>query len=334
MSGQVFHGPLIRGNKDFRIVSVLERNKSLSVEKFPEAVIVRSFDKLLANDEISLVIVNTPDVFHYVMCRDALLSGRHVVAEKPFVKDSAQGEELIKIAREKGLMLSVFQNRRWDGDFLTVRKIIDEGILGRLVEYEAHFDRYRKIIPRGTWKEEAGTGSTLYNLGSHLIDQALVLFGKPEYVYADIRTLRDAGSIDDAFTLMLGYTGTKVTLKASYLVREPGPRYYLHGTDGSYLKYGIDPQEDDLKAGGIPGSRDWGEEDEKNWGILNTGLTGKEYNGKYRTLAGDYPEYYRGIASALRNGSAPPVTATEANLVIRVIEAAMESSREGRRIRL
>ena len=280
------------------------------------------------------MVVNTPDPLHYGMCRKALLAGKHVVVEKPFVRESRQGEELIELATSKNLILSVFQNRRWDGDFLTVREILDKGLLGRLVEFEAHFDRFRNHIPQGTWKEEEGSGSTIYNLGSHLIDQALVLFGLPDFVYADIRVLRDEGAIDDAFTLILGYQEIKVTLKASYLVKEAGPRYYLHGTHGSYLKWGLDPQEDELKKGKLPVGDGWGLEAEESWGILNTELEGKEKYGKYPTLAGNYGAYYSGIADAILHGSADYVKAEQANQVIRVIEAAIRSNESGKRIPL
>jgi predicted dehydrogenase len=265
------------------------------------------------------------------MTRDALEAGKHVVVEKPFVRKSVEGEELLELAAKNGRMISVFQNRRWDGDFLTVKKIIQEGQLGRLVEYEAHFDRYRNYIQENKWKEIVGSGSTLYNLGSHLIDQAMVLFGRPEYVYADIRTLRTGGKVDDAFTLMLGYPGVKVTLKASYLVSLPGPRYYLHGTQGSFLKYGCDPQEEALKKGRKPGGSDWGMEPESDWGILHTVSEGSGHPLKYESLAGNYPQYYNGIYRALSQGTEPPVTGEQALEVIRVIEAAFQSNRSGRR---
>ena len=333
MSGRVFHGPLLLKNPGFEIISILERNKNLSVPIYTEAHIVRHFSELLENDEIELIIVNTPDPLHYEMTKAALMAGKHVVVEKPFVQSSSMGQELIDIASDRNLQLSIFQNRRWDGDFLTVREIIEKGYLGRLVDYEAHFDRYRNFIQEATWKEdpESGTG-TLFNLGSHLIDQALVLFGMPDYVNADLRTLRTDGKIDDAFTIWLWYDDFRVTLKSSYLVREPGPRYLLHGTKGSFLKHGIDPQEEELKAGKMPEGRNWGKETESDWGLLNAEKDGKHYRGKYETINGDYRQYYSGVYNAIREGGELPVTAEEANLVIRIIEAAYESSRTGIRI--
>lgn len=333
MSGEVFHAPLLSVNPGFEIISILERTKSLSRERYPEVKIIRHYHEMLNDDSVELVVVNTPDRLHYEMARQALEAGKHVILEKPFTLDSREGEKLIGIANERERLLSVFQNRRWDGDFLTVREILDKGLLGRLVEYEAHFDRYRNFIQQNTWKEEpeSGTG-TIFNLGSHLIDQALVLFGKPEYINADIRVQRTSGKVDDAFTLWLGYRDVKVTIKASYLVREPGPRYLLHGTEGSFLKHGIDPQEEALKKGELPGGPDWGEESLEEWGRLNTAIG--EHNGPYRTLPGNYPAYYQNIHETLTGKAKLAVTANEANLVIRVIEAAIESSKSGNRVNI
>lgn len=333
MSGQVFHGPLIQENPGFRMVSILERSKNLSSSRYPGIRIERDYKALLNNDEVELIIVNTPDPFHYEMSLQALEAKKHVVVEKPFVLDSNKGLELIELARKKDVLLSVFQNRRWDGDFLTIREILRKGLLGRLVEYEAHFDRYRNFIRENTWKENPKMSSgTLFNLGSHLIDQALVLFGNPMHVTADVRIQRTGGNINDAFTVWLGYQGIKVTLKASYLVREPGPRYLLHGTEGSYLKYGIDPQEENLKDGHLPEGENWGKEPESNWGILNTGVKDKPYRGKYRTLQGDYRIFYQNIYGAIREGKKLSVPAEDANRVIKVIEAAQESSHSGKRV--
>lgn len=333
MSGEVFHAPLLSVNPGFKIISILERTRSLSRERYPEAKIIRNYHELLKDDSIELVVVNTPDRFHYGMAREALEAGKHVILEKPFVLDSREGDELIRIADDQKRLLSVFQNRRWDGDFLTIREIHDKGLLGRLVEYEAHFDRYRNFIQQNTWKEDPASGTgTLFNLGSHLIDQALVLFGKPEHINADIRIQRTGGKVDDAFTLWLGYPDVKVTIKASYLVREPGPRYLLHGTEGSFSKHGIDPQEEALKKGDLPGGPGWGTEPREDWGRLNTDIG--PHNGPYRTLPGNYLAYYENIYQALAGKAELAVTAPQANLVIKVIEAAIESSQSGNRVNI
>ena len=248
-----------------------------------------------------------------------------VVVEKPFVQDIPEGEKLIELALRKGKIMTVFQSRRFEGDFLTIRKIIDNQLLGRLVEYEAHFDRFRNFI-RDSWKEkpENKTG-TLYNLGSHLVDQAIVLFGMPDAVYADIRKQRTGSQVDDLFDLNLFYPSVKVTLKSSYLVREPGPRYLLHGTEGSYVKYGIDPQEEALTRGRYPNEADWGKESEDKWGILNTTLNGLHFRGPVETLPGCYHEFYNSLYETLVNGRELAVKPQESLNGIRVIKAAYES---------
>jgi scyllo-inositol 2-dehydrogenase (NADP+) len=335
MSGLVFHAPLLHVHRGFDMAVILERTTSRSSERFPYVRIVRSYDEMVGDPELDLIVVNTPDHLHYEMCRKALEAGKHVVVEKPFTQESRQADDLIRTAQKKGLLLSVFQNRRWDSDFLTIRKIIDERLLGRLVEYEAHFDRFRNYIQQHTWKElaESGTG-ILHNLGPHLIDQALVLFGMPASVTADIRRQRTGSQVDDAFTLWLYYHEVKVTLKAGYLVRLPGPRYLLHGTEGSFLKWGTDPQEEQLKAGILPGGPDWGRESEEHWGVLDTTVKGLDYREKMESLPGNYLAYYDTIYRALTSGQPPGVTATEGRDVIRIIEAALKSDQERKAILL
>lgn len=331
MSGQVFHGPLLKADRDFEVTAILERSKNLSRDAFPDAKIVRTFDELIAEKDIELIVVNTPDHTHHQLAKKALLAGKHVVVEKPITLRSDHAGELIGIAEKKKVFLTVFQNRRWDGDFMTVKSICEQGLLGRLTDYEAHFDRFRNYIQPDTWKEDQATGTgTLYNLGSHLIDQALVLFGMPLSVYADIRKSRDSSSVDDNFVLLLDYGEMRATIRASYLVREPGPRYLLHGTEGSFLKWGVDPQEEMLKKGQLPVSDNWGEEPESEWGLLHTQLKGTLYRGKIRTIPGDYRCFYRNVRNVLRDGESPEVKAKEGMNVIRIIEAAKQSQESGK----
>ncbi len=327
MSGEIFHAPLLNAHKGFSIISILERTKNRSHDRYPSANIVRSYEEILEDDKVDLVIVNTPDRYHYEMAAEAIKANKHVIVEKPFTLSVKESDDLISQARKKGTLLSVFHNRRWDGGFMTVKKIIEEGLLGRLVEYEAHFDRYRNYLQKESWKEQvSGQSGTIYNLGSHLIDQSLVLFGLPEAVFADIRALRTGAEVDDSFTLLMRYPEIKVSLKVSYLVREPGPRFSLHGTDGSFLKWGDDPQEADLKSGKLPGIQGWGKEPEEIWGILNTETSKLQYKGKYETIPGNYLEYYDDIYDAIINHREPLVTAQQGRDVIRVIEAAKESN--------
>ena len=335
MSGETFHAPLLHTSEYFEIKSIVERNKESSREKYPYTKLVRSFDELCKDPEIELIVVNTPDHLHFEMCKKALLAGKNIVVEKPFTQTSEQAYELMKMAQENKLVLSVFQNRRWDGDFLTVKKVIEEGLLGQLVDYEAHFDRYKNYIQPDTWKEDCGSGTgILFNLGTHLIDQTFVLFGQPQAISADIRTQRPDGKIDDNFELLLKYDNLKVILKASYLVREPGPKYILHGTEGSFLKWGTDPQEEALKQGQLPDDANWGKEDKSKWGILNTNCKGLHVQGHIETFPGNYQAYYNGIYEAIRYNTLPEVKPELSASVIKIIEAAFQSQNERREISL
>ena len=335
MSGRVFHAPFLEANPGYILKTILERTPKGSKEKYPAVNIVKSYEELLSDKKIDLIIVNTPDHTHYELAKIALNAGKHVVVEKPFVVKTSDGEELIKIAEEKNLVLSVFQNRRWDGDFLTVKKVIKDGLLGRLVEYEAHFDRYRNFIKENTWKEEEekGTG-VIYNLGSHLIDQALVLFGLPELVNANIRTFRDEGKVNDYFDIRLEYANFRVILKSSYLVREPGPRYILNGTNGSFVKYGADPQEERLNIGALPVGKKWAKEKAEFWGLLNTSINGKDVRERIKTLPGNYNKFYSNVYKAIIEDEELAVKPGEALDVIRIIGMAIKSNRERRGIKV
>jgi predicted dehydrogenase len=259
MSGRVFHAPLLKNNPHFRIRRVMERSKNEADRFLPGIPVSRSFDALLNDQSAQVIVVNTPDSSHYALAKESLEAGKHVVVEKPFTQTSAQAEELIGLAGRVRRVLTVFQNRRWDGDFLTVQKLLREGLLGRLVDYEAHWDRYRNFIQQGTWKEQTDSGTgLLQNLGPHLIDQALVLFGLPEAVTAHLRVVRTGGSVTDWFHIRLHYPSMGVALSSSYLAREPSPRFVLHGTLGSFVKHGIDPQEQALAGGRRAGVRGMG----------------------------------------------------------------------------
>ena len=331
MSGQIFHAPFISTNPAFELTAVTERSKELSKERYPEARIVRSFEELIALDELELIVVNTPYSTHYEYARQALEAGKNVIVEKPFTTTVEQGQELVDLARSKGLAISVYQNRRWDSDFLTVREVLDKGLLGRLVEFESTFPRYRNFIKPGTWKETGSLGGGLtYNLGAHVIDQAVQLFGVPEAVFADIDIIRTGGMVDDYFVIHLFRPSkaphVKVTLKSSYLMCEPEPRFVLHGTEGSFVKYGLDRQEADLNDGQMPGTPGWGVEDESIWGLLHTEKAGNVVRRKYPSLAGNYAGFYDNIHRHLRLGEPLLTDAAGVLPVIRLIEAACDSS--------
>jgi predicted dehydrogenase len=330
MSGQVFHAPFISTHPQFELTAIVERSKNLSAERYPEARIVRSIDELLTIDEIELVVINTPDVTHYEYTKKALEAGKNVIVEKPFTKTTAEGEELVSLAKDRGVMLCVYQNRRWDADFLTVKDIIDNNKLGRIVEFESTFSRYRNYIQAGNWKEQDG-GMT-YNLGSHLIDQCIDLFGMPEAVFADIAVLRDGGVVDDYFVIhplrCRKAPEVRITLKAGYLMCEPEPRFVVHGAEGSYIKYGVDKQEGLLKNGAIPDTPDWGVETEEEWGVIRTEIDGTSYRGKYPSLRGNYTEFYESVYRHLRHRTPLPTEAAKILPVMKIIEAAKESSRK------
>jgi predicted dehydrogenase len=329
MSGSLFHAPFITIHPGFDLKYIVERTKQNSKERYPDVRILRSFDELINEPDIELVIVNTPDVTHYEYTKKALLAGKHVVVEKPFVFTVDEGRELIRLAADRSLMLCVFQNRRWDGDFLTVRKVIQSGVLGRVVEFHSAYQRYRNFINMDNWKERADNRVGLvYNLGAHMVDQALTLFGKPEAVFAVIDKIRDNTEVDDYYHIQLLYPRLEVSCRASFLVREETPRYYVHGTTGSFVKSGIDPQEEMLKAGCSPSLAGWGQEDESQWGVLHTTVNNLHFRGKVETERGNYGGFYEEIYQALRSGKSPSTAASEVIQTIQVLEAAFESARE------
>lgn len=330
MSGLVFHAPLLHVNPGFDIVKIVERSYKGSKERYPYVSIAKSFDELLKDDRLELIIVNTPDVIHFDYCKQALEAGKHVVVEKPFTILVEEATQLIELSQKQGKLLSVFQNRRWDGDYLTIKKVVEEKLLGRLVSFESHFDRYRNFIQPNTWKEEPSAGAEiLYNLGAHMIDQAYDLFGMPNSVSADIGIQRTDGKVDDFYNVVLRYDDIHASLKSSYMVRKEGPRFILHGTEGSFLKWGLDPQEADLKAGKYPNEPDWDLEPKKLWGKLNTDLNGLHFTGRIETMTGNYLSYYDNIYDAIRNNAELIVKPEQSLDLMKIIEGAIESNRKG-----
>jgi predicted dehydrogenase len=335
MSGLVFHSPFLSVDPDFNFYAVWERTKNKAQEKFPNVITYRSLEKMLADELIELVIVNTPNYTHYEYAKKALEAGKHVIVEKPFTINTKEGEELIALAKEQDKILSVYQNRRYDSDYRTVKKVLDQKLLGDLVEAEIHFDRYREELSPKKHKETPGPGAgVLYDLGSHIIDQALQLFGMPEKLFADIRIVRPLSKVDDYFELLLYYPKLRVRLKASYLVREALPGYIFHGTKGSFIKAKTDIQETMLQAGNLPGGKDWGTEPDSEKGLLHTEIAGKIVKELITSEQGNYGDYYQGIYEAIRNNKPVPVTPEEGEQVIKIIETAFESSKIQRVIKL
>jgi predicted dehydrogenase len=335
MSGLVFHSPFLSINPHFNFYAVWERTKNLAQEKFPQVKTYRTLEAMLADDLVELVIVNTPNYTHYEYAKKSLEAGKHVIVEKPFTIDVTQANDLIELAKKQNRVLSVYQNRRYDSDYKTIKKVVSENLLGELVEVEMHFDRFREELSPKVHKETPGPGAgVLYDLGSHLIDQALQLFGKPEKIFADIRIVRPNSKVDDYFELLLYYPKLRVRLKASYIVREALPGYILHGLKGSFIKPKTDIQETLLKEGVIPGKKDWGTEPETEKGLLHTEIKGKEVIEFITSEQGNYNDYYNAIYEAIRNNQPLPVTAEEGAEVIKIILAAFKSSESERVIEL
>ncbi len=333
MSGQVFHGPSLKVNPHFQVVKVLERSKNLSEKVLPEATIARSFNEILQDPEVELVIVNTPDVYHYEMAKAALEAGKHIVVEKPVAQKSNEAEKLLELAKEKGVVFTVYQNRRWDGDFRTVQKVLEEGKTGRLIEFESHFDRYRTEIAPNTWKEEGDEYSgVLYNLGSHMVDQAYVLFGKPTAVTAHLKIVRTKGVVTDYYDIRLEYDGFSAIIKCSYLVKDPGPRYTIHGEYGTFYKSGIDPQEELLKQGHLPNEEGWGTEPAETWGTLFYEEDGEDIEELVETIPGDYNIFYNNVYDAIRNKAELFVKPEETIDVLKILEACLVSNKEKRTV--
>jgi scyllo-inositol 2-dehydrogenase (NADP+) len=334
LSGQVFHAPFIDASPDFQLHTIVSTS-TLAAEKYPTTLITPSFDELLAYPEIDLVIICSPNSLHYSHASAALQAGKHVIVEKPFTVSSTEAKSLIEIAHNSGKSLLPFHNRRWDSDFLTLKYIISEGYLGKVFEYESRFDRFTPEISRAAWRyQQAAGGGTLFDLGIHLIDQAVSLFGAPDGVFCRLFNQRKGSVTDDSFDLKLIYPEMNVTLKASVFVKEPGPRFQVHGTAGSYVKYGLDSQEAMLRQGKKPGSKGYGIESAGQQGILNTIIPGKEFRGRYKTFPGNYMEFFNNVYSVIVNGDEMVIKPEDALMNVRIIEAARKSDTEKRIIQI
>lgn len=327
MSGQVFHAPFLQCHESFELAYILERTQERSKIKYPNATIVRNFEDLLNTIEIDLIIINTPNELHFPMCKATLLAGKHVVVEKPFTINSKQAIELINLSKNLEKNIFVYHNKKTEGEFKTVQKIIRENRVGKLEIFKTHFDRYRPEIGPKKWKEEPVPGSgILYDLGPHLIDQILTLFGTPEYIQADIQIQRQSGKVPDFFSITFHYTDHKAIAEASMLAKEPFLKYQITGRNGEFLKYGNDPQEALLKEGALPNSSNWGREDSSQWGTLTYS------NGKKETIpteSGSYMEFYEMVKQCLLNQRKKD-TLTNALNSIKIIELALISANENK----
>jgi len=334
MSGRVFHAPFLTLHDGFELTGSWERSKKLIQNDYPQVKSYSSLEELL-EDDIDLVVVNTPVETHYEFAKKVLLAGKHALVEKAFTTTAAEAEELNAIAKENGLKLTVYQNRRWDSDFKTVKQVIDQNLLGEIVEAEIHFDRYNPNLSPKTHKETANAGAgVLKDLGPHIIDQALHLFGYPEAVHGDVRITRENSLVDDWFDITLYYPEKRVRLKAGFFVREAVPAYVVHGKKGSFLKERGDIQEDVLKTGEKPNRNDWGTEPVDKAGLLHTEINGEEVRKTIPTLQGNYYDLFDGVYKAIAEGKEEPVTAIDGIKTMKIIDAAAASSEQKRIIEL
>jgi predicted dehydrogenase len=334
LAGRVFHAPLLSSVEGLELAAVMERSSNKAVERYPGIAVYRSLEAMLGDASLELIVVATPNATHFALAREILKAGKHAVVDKPMTVTSLQAVELISLAKKHKALLAPFHNRRWDGDFLTVQKLLHEGFLGRLVAFESRFDRWRPApLTERLWTEDAEAGGgTLLNLGPHLADQALALFGKPEAVSGEVVREKDGSRVNDAFTIRLRYPGLLVTLGANNLSLPAAPRFHLRGTKGNYWKSGVDPQEAALNKITRIDDPAWGQEPAANWGVLHVGIEGGSVSRPVPALAGDYRLYYAAIRDAILGKAPAPVTGVDGWRVVRLLEWAAESSEQRREV--
>jgi scyllo-inositol 2-dehydrogenase (NADP+) len=330
LAGRAFHAPIIHAVPGLRLAAIVQRSGNSAREAYPAVKIVRDLDELLAIESISLVAIATPNETHFPFAKRCLEAGRHVVVDKPFTNTFAEARELVELARKRDRVLTVYQDRRFDGDFRTVEELLVKGSLGKIVRFESAFDRLRPQIRANSWKEEPAPGSgVFFDLAPHLVDQALQLFGPPESVLADLRIEREGSLTDDAFDLTFYYQdGLRAVLAESMLAPDPRPHYRIQGTRGVYVKQALDPQEALLRAGHPASGEDWGVEPESDWGTLTLWNAGELSRQRVPTKRGDYRDFYAQVRNAIEGRAAPPVTLDEALRLMYTLELCVESSRK------
>jgi predicted dehydrogenase len=330
LAGRSFHAPVINAVAGLRLAAIMQRSGDEAARLYPDARIVRSIEELLATPDIRLVVVATPNDTHHPIARQCLAAGRDVIVDKPLAPTLEEALDLVKFAQERGRLLTVYQNRRYDGDFQAVQQLVASGRLGRIVRFESNYDRFRPQLKPNAWRERSGPGTgILFDLAPHLIDHALVLFGLPEGVTADIRVERENAIADDSFDLTLHYAGSlRALLRATMLAPVTRPRFILHGTSGAYVKHAFDVQEPKLRAGRLP----WDEtpskeEQEENSGVLTLmkadGTSTKEL---VPPAPSDYRSYYANVRDVLLGTAPPAVTPQHALNVMRILELARDSN--------
>ncbi|MEA2120322.1 oxidoreductase [Halovibrio sp. HP20-50] len=334
-ASQTFHAPLIRATQGLDLVAVSSSDAAKVQASLPNVEVEAQALALCQRSDIDLIVIPTPNDTHFSLAKAALSAGKHVVVDKPFTVTLSEGKLLKKLADDKKCLLSVFHNRRWDSDFLTIKALLEAGTLGRVVNVESRFDRFRPEV-RDRWREKATLGGGIwFDLGPHLLDQACELFGMPQAILLELGTRRDGAEADDDFLALLDYESFRVSLSAGTLIAEPTPRFRLHGTQGSYIKYGLDPQEDRLKAGETPAPQ-WGEDTQHGTLTLREGEgeNASLVQRQQATLPGDYLAYYQGVATAIRDKAPLPVSVDDALRSMALLEAGLDSHRQRRWIML
>lgn len=328
-AGRVFHAPIIAAVPGLRLRAIVQRSGVDAASLYPETTVVKSVEKLLAIEELKLIVIATPNTSHYGLAKQCLLAGKDVVVDKPFTTNYQEAVELVEFAKQYRRLLTVFQNRRCDGDFRTIRKLVEEQRLGRIVLYESHFDRYRLQQRPGAWREKAEPGSgVLFDLGAHLIDQAMVLFGRPTAITADVRIERDGAVVDDGFDVLLHYPKMRALLRASMIAIAPELRFLIRGEKAAFVKNGLDPQEEALKVGEIPRDDSWGRETRDKWGTLYYSDNEAIIAETVQTLSGDYRLFYANVRDAILGNASIDVTHEQMLDAMHALELALESSRQ------
>src|SRR5579863_5307646 len=336
LAGQAFHAPVIRGVEGMELACILERHTSNAQQRYPNVRVARTLDEMLSDKTIGLCVVATPNDSHFSYTKACLEADRDVVVDKPLTPTMAEAEQLVRLAANRGRLLTVYQDRRWDGAFITAKKLIQSGALGKVAEYETRFDRFRLDAKPGAWREVADfpAAGVLWDLGPHLIDGALVLFGEPESIYAATLYQRDSAKVDDGFDVIMQYPRLRATLRARIIAYAPSHHLLVHGTEGSFVKYGMDPQEEILRSPNYPDGLDWGPEwglePEERWGTLSRV---NEKPRKIETERGDYRGFYANVRDAIEKNAPLDVTPEQFLRTQRAIVLAHKSSREKRIVR-
>lgn len=328
LAGRAFHAPVISAVPGLRLAAILQRSGDSAAQAYPAAKIVRTLDEMLAAPEVQLVAVASPNETHFEFARRSLEAGRHVLVDKPFTPTMGEAIALVQLAKKHGRIVSVYQNRRYDGDFQALRQLCAEGKLGQVVHFEACYDRYRPELKPGAWRERQGPANgVFFDLAPHLIDHALLILGPPEAIAADIRIERNQAVVDDAFDLFFYYSGgTRAALRATMLAAKARPRLLVHGATAAFFKQDFDSQEENLRYGKIPPSGPWGAEPAEKWGVLTRHFADRVEQSRVPGAACDYRDFYANLRDAILGRAELAVTPQWALNVMQVLLLARESS--------